>query len=288
MPPTTNKPQRAAKPKGEALKEFLNPHSMLTPGLCGGVTMLITNTLAAQFGAPPNYTALAVSFLFGLIVFAATATTLWLRLVFWLLNSLIIFSIGLGTNQVGVKASKNVTAIPVTPMTIGPSNLPSEIALGGLKKFFANWLDGTVPRRTDLIAKIQGLDDSAAEKALNHLTGTSSNSAAAKSILEKTASSAQTLSEVADVENAVAKVDSPNSNLATITEYSPGTTITLKEASGPTQYRITGDVKYTTASGKDLDQEAVKTRIKAGEPVHVYYTGQGSEKMVDHIVLPED
>lgn len=160
--------------------------------------------------------------------------------------------------------------------------------MGGLKKFFANWLDGTVPRRTELIAKIQGLDDSAAEKALNHLTGTSSNSAAAKSILEKAASSAQTLSELADVENAVAKVDSPYSNVATITEYSPGSTITLKEAIGPTHYRITGDVRYTTRSGKDLDQEAVKTRIKAGEPVHVYYTGEGSEKAVDRIVLDDE
>src|SRR5437763_11205169 len=117
---TAEKNGSAKPPKTVAgsLKEFLNPHSMLTPGACGGITMLITNTLAAQFGAPPNYTGLMISFLFGLIVFAATLTTLWLRLVFWVLNSLIIFSIALGTNQTGVRASKSVS-IAWTPHSYG-------------------------------------------------------------------------------------------------------------------------------------------------------------------------
>jgi len=51
--------------------EFLNPKSMLTPGLAGSTTMFITNVLAAQFSLPPNFTGLFISFAFGLVVFAA-------------------------------------------------------------------------------------------------------------------------------------------------------------------------------------------------------------------------
>jgi len=58
-PPDPNEGNRVARTQthgGTIPKEFFNPKSMLTPGLCGGVTMLITNALAAQFDAPPNYT----------------------------------------------------------------------------------------------------------------------------------------------------------------------------------------------------------------------------------------
>jgi hypothetical protein len=151
-----DQPAKGAKAQmlpGTIPKEFFNPKSMLTPGLCGGVTMLITNALAAQFGAPPNYTGLIVSCLFGLIVFAATATVLWLRFVFWVLNSLIIFSIALGSNQIGVQTSKRKETAFLPP------NLPLVSLSGNTKNaFFANWLDGTVPKRNELVEKIRNLD----------------------------------------------------------------------------------------------------------------------------------
>ena|SRR5438477_9053328 len=74
----------------------------------------------------------------------------------------------------------------------------------------------------------------------------------------------------------------------TITEYTPGSVITLKETSGPRHYRFGKTVTYVTKSGKTLDEETVKTRIKVGVPVHVHYTGEGDNVMVDRVILDED
>src|SRR2546427_7668929 len=75
---------------------------MLTPGIAGGVTMLIANALWVAFSLPPRWTSLVLSFLLGLLVFVATRVPLWQRAVYYLLNSLIIFSVSIGTNYVGV------------------------------------------------------------------------------------------------------------------------------------------------------------------------------------------
>ncbi len=49
-----------------------------------------------------------------------------------------------------------------------------------------------------------------------------------------------------------------------------------------------GGTIYVTKSGKDLDEEVVKTRIKVGVPVHVHYSGEGDNMLVDRVVLDED
>ena len=74
----------------------------------------------------------------------------------------------------------------------------------------------------------------------------------------------------------------------TITEYTPGSVITLKESSGPRRYRFNKTVTYVTKSGKTLDEETVKTRIKIGIPIHVHYTGEGDNLLVDRVILDED
>jgi len=74
----------------------------------------------------------------------------------------------------------------------------------------------------------------------------------------------------------------------TITEYTPGSVITLKETSGPRHYRFGKTVTYVTKSGKTLDEATVKTRIKVGIPVHVHYTGEGENLLVDRVVVDED
>ena len=43
----------------------------------------------------------------------------------------------------------------------------------------------------------------------------------------------------------------------TITEFSPGSTIVLKETSGPRHYRFGKSVTYVTRSGKVLDEDVV-------------------------------
>ena len=74
----------------------------------------------------------------------------------------------------------------------------------------------------------------------------------------------------------------------TITEYTPGSVIVLKETSGPRRYRFGKTVTYVTRSGKTLDEETVRTKIKVGLPVRVHYLGTGDNVMVDRVILDED
>jgi len=74
----------------------------------------------------------------------------------------------------------------------------------------------------------------------------------------------------------------------TITEFSPGSTIVLKESTGPRHYRFGKTVTYVTRSGKVLNADTVRTRIKVGVPVRVHYTGTGDNTMVDRVILDQD
>jgi hypothetical protein len=74
----------------------------------------------------------------------------------------------------------------------------------------------------------------------------------------------------------------------TITEFTPGSTIVLRESSGPKHYRFGKTVTYVTKSGRTLDEETVRTRIKVGVPVHVHYLGEGDNMLVDRVILDED
>src|SRR4051794_19450992 len=67
----------------------------------------------------------------------------------------------------------------------------------------------------------------------------------------------------------------------TITEFSPGSSIVLKESSGPRHYRFGKKVVYVTRSGRELDEATVRTRVKVGVPVRVHYAGEGENMMVD-------
>jgi hypothetical protein len=73
-----------------------------------------------------------------------------------------------------------------------------------------------------------------------------------------------------------------------ITEYTPGSTIVLKETSGPRTYHFGKTVTYVTRSGKVLDEDTVRTRIRVGIPVRVHYIGTGDNIMVDRVTLEED
>src|SRR5712672_934155 len=74
----------------------------------------------------------------------------------------------------------------------------------------------------------------------------------------------------------------------TITEFSPGSTLVLKESAGPRHYRFGKKVVYVTRSGKELDEATVRTRIRVGVPVSVHYAGEGDSMLVDRVVLDED
>jgi hypothetical protein len=74
----------------------------------------------------------------------------------------------------------------------------------------------------------------------------------------------------------------------TITEYTPGSAIVLRETSGPVQYHFGKTVTYVTRSGRVLDEDTVRTRVKVGVPVRVHYTGTAPDMIVDRVILDED
>jgi hypothetical protein len=74
----------------------------------------------------------------------------------------------------------------------------------------------------------------------------------------------------------------------TITEYTPGSAIVLRETSGPVHYRFGKTVTYVTRGGTVLDEDAVRTKIRVGVPVRVHYIGTGEDRLVDRVVLDQD
>jgi hypothetical protein len=74
----------------------------------------------------------------------------------------------------------------------------------------------------------------------------------------------------------------------TITEFTPGSAIVLRESSGPVRYRFGKTVTYVTRSGKVLDAATVKSRIRVGVPVRVHYAGTGTNMVVDRVILEQD
>lgn len=74
----------------------------------------------------------------------------------------------------------------------------------------------------------------------------------------------------------------------TITEFTPGSAIVLMESSGPVRYRFGKTVTYVTRSGRVLDENTVKTKIRVGVPVRVHYAGTGANMVVDRVILDEN
>jgi hypothetical protein len=104
------------------MNEFLNPKSMLTPGAAGSMVMLITNALCLSFAiGKPQWLALLLSFLFGAFVLSSTGLKKTLKLGFWFVNSLIIFSVSVGTAKFAAESAENATAATTVPAASEPS-----------------------------------------------------------------------------------------------------------------------------------------------------------------------
>lgn len=95
------------------LAQFLTPEAMLTPGVAGSLTMMITNALTQNFAMPRAWVGLALSFIFGLLVLVATRNLLQ-KGVFYILNSLVIFCVAIGANGIGAGAAQRVSLSFVT------------------------------------------------------------------------------------------------------------------------------------------------------------------------------
>ena len=74
----------------------------------------------------------------------------------------------------------------------------------------------------------------------------------------------------------------------TITQFTPGSAIVLKESNGPVRYRVAKTITYVDQRGKRLDQAEVNQRIRVGVPVRVHYTGTAPNMIVDRVTLEGD
>ena len=98
----------------DRFQDFLTPEAMLTPGVAGSMTMMITNVLALNFAMSTAWTALVLSFVFGLLVLAAAKE--WLvKAVLYVLNSLVIFCVAMGANGIGVARSGQASLSLIPP-----------------------------------------------------------------------------------------------------------------------------------------------------------------------------
>lgn len=127
------------------VKEFMNPKSTLTPGIAGAIAMLAANTLWVTFGLPQAWTALAVSTLFALLVSTGLAAPLWQRGIYLILNSLVIFSVGIGSNALGGHATE-----PSTPQRSSSGHYePLAISSAFAQQPPSTWSADEVKRRQD-------------------------------------------------------------------------------------------------------------------------------------------
>lgn len=84
------------------MDDFVNSKAMMTPGVAGATTTMITATLSSQFGLPGNWTGMVISLLFGLCVWADKAVAVPQRIIFYIINSFTIFAVAVGLNTAGM------------------------------------------------------------------------------------------------------------------------------------------------------------------------------------------
>jgi hypothetical protein len=74
----------------------------------------------------------------------------------------------------------------------------------------------------------------------------------------------------------------------TITSYTPGSALVVKESVGPVSYRYGDSVTYVTRSGRVLTAEQAGPLIRVGTPVSVSYVTEGEDRVVNRIEIDED
>jgi hypothetical protein len=60
------------------------------------------------------------------------------------------------------------------------------------------------------------------------------------------------------------------------------------EGGGPKPYYFGKTVTYMTRSGKVLDEDAVKSRIKVAVSIQIHYRREGANRTIDRVIFDED
>ncbi len=162
----------AGSPYSDAsVSDFLNPKSMLTPGLSGILVMTLANSISFAIALNPIYLALGLSFLVGTLIFQSTGTK-WISGVYYVLNSLIIFNMALGGNTVGLQLSRgDVASLSIVPPAVAQPYDRQQQLLDQQKKL----IDKLGAARDDatrqrLLAEIERINRAIAEARLTAQT----------------------------------------------------------------------------------------------------------------------
>src|SRR5438874_11439894 len=68
----------------------------------------------------------------------------------------------------------------------------------------------------------------------------------------------------------------------TVTSYEPGRTIVVKSDEGPVSFALGTAARVVNGAG-----HVVKSALRPGQRVRVYYTGTGDTRAVEHVVVEE-
>lgn len=108
-------------PNGGAFSAFLNPQSMLTPGIAGATTMMMANALGRAFDFNVPATGLIISGMFGLLVIVA-GEPLVKKIVYYFLNSLVIFCVAMGSGNIAHEVAVADAPRQETLVLVGVAN----------------------------------------------------------------------------------------------------------------------------------------------------------------------
>ena len=92
------------------IKDFVNPNSMLTPAIAASIIMINANVLWVNSGMTPKYAVLVLCLLICLIVLAIFRAPLWQKLVYYIINVVIVFSVSAGSNVVDIPTNQIIQA----------------------------------------------------------------------------------------------------------------------------------------------------------------------------------
>jgi hypothetical protein len=119
-------PKNAQAKAEKTMNDFLNPKSMVTPGMAGALVMFLSNAVCFQFPEiAPRWAALLLSFVLGGFVIAAANLRYLPAAGFWLINSLIIFAVAAGSAGV---AAKSTGAVSTGTTALANFFIPSAVA----------------------------------------------------------------------------------------------------------------------------------------------------------------
>ncbi|SES63363.1 hypothetical protein SAMN05216326_10152 [Nitrosomonas marina] len=123
------------------MDNFISSRSMITPGLAGSATTMITGTLVTTFGFPGAVTALIVSFVFGSMALADKSVAFYYKLIFYIINSITIFSVAVGLNQAGMAIiERDRQETTVKERALGPAEEENDIVRKAeTQPFFQEW-----------------------------------------------------------------------------------------------------------------------------------------------------